>query len=50
MNFIHNELRNRLLEDKVDDLLMIYLNGQPWEKFDTKPLYNYLKNTLKFVF
>jgi len=27
MNFIHNEIRNRLLETNVDDLLMIYLNG-----------------------
>ena len=28
MNFILNELRNRLTKVKLDDLLMIYLNGE----------------------
>ena len=33
MNFIHNELRNRLTEVKLGVLLMIYLNGEPWQEF-----------------
>ena len=39
MNFILNELRNRLTKVKLDDLLMIYLNGEPWKEFKVQKYY-----------
>jgi len=49
LNFIHNDIRNVLLEEKVDDLLMIYLNGDSWKNYKPKELYIYLKEVLKFI-
>ena len=43
MNFIHNKLRNKLKETKVENLIMIYLNGKDWRDYDSTKLYNYLK-------
>ena len=49
MNFIHNYLRNALKEIKVNDLLMIYLNGAEWKNYNVSELYNYLKKKLRFI-
>ena len=49
MNFIHNYLRNALKEIKVNDLLMIYLNGVEWKNYNVIELYNYLKKKLRFI-
>ena len=42
MNFIHNDIRNKLLEYMVNHLLMLILNGKKCEK------YNYMDHIYPF--